>query len=318
MSDFLLLQKYVLLKIIVSYMEQLKMDLNLIKIYTKVIEFKSFSETSRRLGIPKSTLSRSVSALEKELKVQLILRTTRQFSLTHQGERFYQDCKKILNELDMALTHVMTTQQGKVGKIKLTAPLDFGEAILNPLVIEFCQHYPKIEFEISYNDEVVNIVREGFDLALRVGELKDSRLKTRKLCETSFTLVVSPSLLPQYGWFQTLDELKNCPYLHFSRIRDLKKIKFLSGQESFYIQNRPIIALDHLQSLKNMVLAGKGFALIPDFFVKAELQKDQLVSLYKNYKTASIDVSWVFPEHKENSLIVKNFRDFVTPRIVNR
>lgn len=299
-------------------MEQLGIDLNLVKIYTKVVEYKSFSETSRHLRIPKSTLSRSVTALEKELGVQLILRTTRQFSLTHQGERFYQDSKKILNEFEATLAVMMKSKEGTHGKIRLTAPLDFGEAVLNPLIIEFSQQNPLVELDLSYSDDIVNIVREGFDLALRIGEQKDSRLKTKKVCETSFVLVASPYFLQQHGQILRSEQLVNLPYIHFGRVKDAATVKFSSpGRENFSIKAKPQIVINHLQSLKAMAIAGKGYTMIPDFFVRPEIQKGQLVQLFKNYKTSAINVSWVMPEHKENSAVIKNFRDFITPRILN-
>jgi len=315
MTDFILLQKTLILEIIVPYMKQLGLDLNLIRIYVKIVEFKSFSETSRNLNIPKSTLSRSVTALEKELGLQLILRTTRQFSLTHQGERFYQDCKKILIEFDNSLSQITKNKEGTHGKIKLTAPLDFGEAVLNPLIIEFSQQYPQIEFELSYTDDIVNIVREGFDLALRIGDQKDSRLKTKKVCETSFIIVASPLFIQQNVLIQDSRDLANLIYIHFGRIKDLASIRFTAGREFFVIKNKPQIIVNHLQSLKAMVMADKGFAMLPDFFVKAELQKGQLIQLFKNHRTTAINVSWVMPEHKENSALIRNFRDFITPKI---
>jgi len=298
-------------------MEQLGLDLNLVKIFIKVVEFKSFSETSRHLKIPKSTISRSVSTLEKELGVQLILRTTRQFSLTHQGERFYQDSKKIISDFDTTVSHMLKVKEGTHGKIRLTAPLDLGVSVLNPLIIEYSQQNPLVEFDLEYTDEVVNVVREGFDLALRIGPQKDSRLKTKKIGETSFCLVASPYFLQQQGQLLNFEQLQKCPYLHFGRLPSQGTLKFSTSKESFIIKNKPQITINHLQSLKDMTLASKGFSMLPDFFVKNDLQRGTLVQLLKSYKTHSVGISWVMPEHKENSVVIRNFRDFVTPRLLS-
>lgn len=298
-------------------MEQLGLDLNLVKIYIKVIEFKSYSETSRHLSIPKSTISRAITQLEKDLGVQLILRTTRQFSLTHQGEKFYQESKKIMSDFETTLSRVLKNKEGTHGKIKLTAPLDLGVSLLTPLINEYSQHYPQVEFEVVYTDDVVNMVREGFDLALRIGPQKDSLLKTKKIGETSFCLVASPYFLQQHGSVTQAAQLASWPYLHFSRIALNKFARFSNSKDSFALKNTPIITINHLESLRDMIIASKGFGMLPDFFVKAEIQKGHLVHILKSYKTVPISISWVMPEHKENSLTIRNFRDFVTPRIFN-
>jgi len=296
-------------------MKQLGLDLNLVKVYVKVIEFKSFSATSRFLKIPKSTISRSITALEKELGVQLILRTTRQFSLTHQGEIFYQESKKIISDFELTVNHMLKIKGGNQGKIRLTAPLDFGVSVLNPLIIEYSQQNPMVEFDLVYTDEVVNIVREGFDLALRIGPHKDSRLKTKKIGETAFCLVASPYCIQQHGQVIQPQQLNHWPYLHFGLLPSIDSVKFSNNKESFTLKNKPQITINHLQSLKDMAIASKGYTLIPDFFVKNDLQKGSLVQLLKNYKSPSVMLSWLMPEHKESSMVISNFRQFVTPRL---
>lgn len=296
-------------------MEQLGLDLNLAKVYVKVIEYKSFSQAARMMRLPKSTVSRSVSQLEKDLGVPLILRTTRQFSMTHQGEKFYQDCKKLLNDFEVTVNQLLDTNKGAKGALRITAPLDLGVAVLNPLIIEFTQAFPLVEIEVDYSDEVINLVREGFDLALRIGAPKDSRLKMKKIGESSFSIIATPSLWQQYGYPQASENLLSIPFLFFSRLN--KSPKFSDGKQQFVIRNHPRVSINNLESLKNMVLASQGFSLIPDFFVKNEIQKGLLVPALKSFKTSPVPIYWAMPEHKENTQIVRNFRDFVTPKIRN-
>jgi DNA-binding transcriptional LysR family regulator len=179
-------------------MEQLGLDLNLAKIYIKVIDHRSFSEAARVMVLPKSTVSRSISQLEKNLGLPLILRTTRQFSMTHHGEQFYQDCKKLLSDFEMTISRLVKIKEGTQGTIRLTAPLDLGVAILNPLIIEYSQQNPQVKFDLHYSDDVVNLVREGFDLALRVGPLKESRLKMKKIGESFFIFVAATPMATKF------------------------------------------------------------------------------------------------------------------------
>ena len=294
-------------------MEQLGLDLNLAKIFVKVIEYKSFSQTARMLRIPKSTISRAVSQLEKDLGIQLILRTTRQFSMTHQGETFYHDCKNLLGDFEVKVNQLLESKKGAKGKVKVTAPLDLGVAVLNPLIIEFTQAFPFVEIEVDYSDEVVNLVREGFDLALRIGAPKDSRLKMKKIGESSFSIVATNEFWQKRGYPQSPDDLAEHPYIHFSRFG--RAIKFSNGKENFALKNDPRILINNLESLKSIVLASQGFSVIPDFFVKAEVQKGLLDVALKSFKAAAVPIYWAMPEHKENAAVIKNFREFISPKI---
>lgn len=294
-------------------MDQLGIDLNLAKIFVKVIEYKSFSQAARMLNIPKSTISRSVSQLEKDLGLQLILRTTRQFSMTHQGETFYHDCKHLLGDFEVKVNQLLESKKGAKGKVKVTAPLDLGVAVLNPLIIEFTQAFPLVQVEVDYSDEIINLVREGFDLALRVGHPKDSRLKMKKIGESSFSIVATPDFWQRRGYPQSPDDLKDKPYMHFSRFG--QTIKFNNGKENFSIKNSPHVLINNLESLKNITLASTGFSVIPDFFVKSEVQSGLLDVILKSYKAMSVPIYWAMPEHKENAPVIKNFREFMTAKI---
>jgi DNA-binding transcriptional LysR family regulator len=293
--------------------EQLGLDLNLAKIYVKVIEYKSFSQAARMLRMPKSTISRSVSQLEKDLGVQLILRTTRQFSMTHQGEKFYHDCRHLLGDFEVKVNQLMESKKGAQGKVRVTAPLDLGVAVLNPLIIEFTQAYPQVEIEVDYSDEVVNLVREGFDLALRIGTPKDSRLKMKKIGESGFSIVAANDFWQRRGHPQKPDDLTHLTYMHFSRLG--RAIKFSNGKEYFHIKNEPRIAINNLESLKNIILSSQGFAIIPDFFVQNEMQHGKVSVALESYKAPLVPIYWAMPEHKENALVIKNFREFITPKI---
>lgn len=300
---------------IVLNMEQLNLDLNLAKIFVKVVECKSFSEASRVLKTPKSTISRAVSQLESSLGLPLIVRTTRHFNLTQHGEKLFQDSKKLFFEFDMQLNQLLKNKKGLQGIIRLTAPLDLGVALLNPLVLEFSEQNPQIALEVDYSDEVKNIVKENFDLALRIGPQNDSQLKTKKIGESSFILVASPYFIQQHGHLQKVEDIERYPYIHFSRIQQSKVAQLLNGKEKYIIKNKPQISLNHLESIKKLIITSKGLSLLPQFFVQSELQKGTLIHLLKSYKTKAVDISWVMPSHKENSALIKNFKDFIDPRL---
>src|SRR5690606_35777795 len=164
-------------------------------IFTKVVEMGSFTKAAQSLGMPNSTVSAKVSQLETALRVTLIRRTTRKLFVTEEGKLFYDKCKRGLKEIQSAQEEVSESQSEPHGLLKLTASVDFGNAILPRVITKFKKLYPKVSLDIFLNDRVVDVVGEGFDLAIRFGQLKDSSLISKKLGGIYFAPFASPSYL---------------------------------------------------------------------------------------------------------------------------
>ncbi|MEN8108909.1 MAG: LysR substrate-binding domain-containing protein [Pseudomonadota bacterium] len=174
-------------------------DLRRMVIFYHVVDTQSFSGAARQLGIARSAVSRHISLLEKSIGVRLLNRTTRRLSLTEQGETYFQSCARIVAEAEMAMHRVRKLQDEPVGTLKVTAPSSLGNPLVTPLVSEFMQRYTTLNVELLLDDQVVDMVKEGIDVSIRVGWLDDSNFVARKLGDMPRLLCASPGYIKQQG-----------------------------------------------------------------------------------------------------------------------
>lgn len=170
-------------------------DLNKIIDFVRVVDLGNFTRAAEVMNERKAKLSRNLAILEKELGVQLVYRTTRQFKLTEIGQQFYLESKKNIESIETSLLKVQNKEEAIQGKIKITAPDDLGRLVITPLIHEFCLQYPKIDFEINYTNQFLDIVKLGIDVAFRIGKMKDSSLLFKKAGHIELILVASPKYL---------------------------------------------------------------------------------------------------------------------------
>ena len=183
------------------------MDLNEITVFIKVIELGSFSQAAKFLTMPNSTVSAKISDLEKRLGVSLLKRTTRKLFITAEGQKFFESCRTGLDQIRSATTAIMGTQGEPHGLLRITAPISLGVALLPRLIAMYKEKYPLVELDISLNDQLVNLISDGFDIAIRAGELKDSSLLTKKLGEVYFAPFASAKYLKNSGTPETPQQL---------------------------------------------------------------------------------------------------------------
>jgi DNA-binding transcriptional LysR family regulator len=171
------------------------MDLNEIYVFSKVVELQSFTKASKFLGIPKSRISRKVASLERELGIQLLYRTTRQLELTPAGKQYFQKCHRIMADIDSLNAEITSMSDDISGGICITAPEDMALRFFPQLTDEFLTLYPRIKFDFYLTGRRVDLIREPVDLALRVGKLQDSTLKSRKVGEIYNVICATPTFL---------------------------------------------------------------------------------------------------------------------------
>ncbi|CAG0911157.1 unnamed protein product, partial [Cyprideis torosa] len=176
--------------------------------FVTVVDSGTFSQAAERLDVAKSAVSRRIGSLENRLGSRLLNRTTRRLSLTESGKVFYQQARQILLDLDEAEQQVSEQQIALRGLIRVAAPLSFGYLHLAPVLSQFLQLHPGIELEASLNDRYINIVEEGYDLAIRIGELEDSNLVARRITDITLVTVASKQYLQRRGVPQTPEDLE--------------------------------------------------------------------------------------------------------------
>lgn len=279
-------------------------DLNQIRIFVKLVQAGSFTKTAEILHQPKSRVSRRLAALEKELGVQLIYRTTRQFQLTEMGRVYFERAQGLVEGLESLSSEISEATAEVSGVIKLTAPDDMGIKILPAILDDFSKQFPQVKFDVRLSQAYVDLVKESIDVAVRIGSLKDSSLRARKVGTVRDILVANPGFLERHRNWEDLGQLSTLPFLVMTT---KPKLKVLRGNEVF-ISNNPAMMVE-------LALLGRGIAWAPEFLCAEHLRSGRLVHIHKNLRGPEVPVNIVMPEQKEVSLKMKKFTEFLSKRL---
>lgn len=291
------------------------LDLNKLYVFRELALAKSFTKAAQNLKQPKSRISRSISALEKEMGVQLIYRTTRSFELTHSGQLLFSQLSPLLNELKATIERVVSDTNEIAGVIKVTAPEDVSSEILGPFCQEFLELYPKVQIKIHASNTVVDMVKEQIDLAVRIGRAKDSTLIQKKIGTVDLELVMSPELYQKY-LPRKLEDLEKIPLLAYEDFKSpLSTLKVTKGRESKILKMKPHLTSNNFFLIRRMVLRGAGFAQLPSFLVRDQIMKGELVPVFKEWKLEGMPLQLLIPQQKEVPVRIRKFIDFLTPRL---
>ncbi|MFQ3192976.1 MAG: DNA-binding transcriptional LysR family regulator [Paraglaciecola sp.] len=275
--------------------------------FVNVAETESFTKASQKLAISTAQVSRQVNALEKRLNIKLFYRTTRKVSVTEEGRVFYHHCRGVLDGLDAAERAITNLQSTPQGKIKLTAPVTYGEQQILPLINDFMQQYPDIEVTAYLSNQQLDLVDESFDLAIRLGNLSDSSLMAKKLTERANYVCASPAYLEKYGIPHSLSELNkhNCllgtrDYWHFSDAGKEKNIR-VAGK----------LRCNSGFGLVDAALKGIGIVQLPDYYIKEHLINGTLISLLDNYKAPDEGIWAIYPQNRHLSPKIRLLVDYL-------
>lgn len=275
--------------------------------FVYVAENESFTQASKKLAISTAQVSRQVSALEKRLNIKLFYRTTRKVSLTEEGRVFYQHCRNVLDGLDTAERAITNLQSKPQGKIKLTVPVTYGEQYILPLVNDFIEVYPEVSVFAFLSNQQVNLIDEGYDLAIRLGKLSDSSMMAKKLGQRKNYVCASPAYLEKHGTPHTLSELEqhSCllgtlDYWHFRESGRIKNIR-VTGKLRY---NSGI-------GLVDAALKGHGIVQLPDYYIKEHIANGTLVALLENYSEPDEGIWALYPQNRNLSPKIRLLVDYL-------
>ena len=283
--------------------------------FARVAETRSFSEAARRLRVSKSVLSRQVAALEAELGVRLFHRTTRALTPTEIGQAYYQRVSRILADIDEAEQSVGLLQGAPRGRLKVNAPMSFGYLHLAPALPDFLSACPEIEVELAMNDRTVDLIEEGFDVAVRIGRLSDSSLVARKLAPMRLVVCASPAYLAERGAPATPADLKHHDCLLYSNEPAPEEWRFTTPEGNPWaatVHGR--LCANNGDTLRIAALRGLGFVRLPTFIVGRDLQAGALVSVLADYVAQDSGLYAVYPQARHLSPKVRVFVDFLGER----
>jgi DNA-binding transcriptional LysR family regulator len=290
-------------------------DLNEIAAFVSVVRYGGFTLASHELEEPKSTLSRKVSKLEKRLGTSLLVRTTRSIRLTDAGQKYYDECSRILREMEEAEKLIVPHQQAAEGTVRISAPVEVGTYMLPMVLRDFSEEYPRIHIELDLSDRYVDLMREGFDLALRAGTLKDSSLKAKKIGVSCFGLYASGEYLNKKTIPQTPKEVEVHKCIIFSpEFREFPWVVTRKGKKEKIL---PVsqISVNSLSMAKNLALAGAGICYIPNNLVAGGLDTKDLISVLPEWSGDPKPYYIVYPPIKIQPLRTRLLIDYLAARL---
>jgi DNA-binding transcriptional LysR family regulator len=286
------------------------------QIFVGIVDAGSISGAAERLGLPKSAVSRRLAELEARLGVSLIQRTTRKQHLTDSGRAFYARSVAILADLDEAESAVSQAHGALKGSIKVALPLSFGLLHLAPLIQAFMTEHPDVRFELDFNDRQIDLMQEGFDLAIRIAALEDSSLIARRLAPIRHVLCASPDYLDKHGTPEVASDLARHACLAYSNVRDpgLWTFRGPDGQPgSVRIPVR--LASSSGEFNLRAAIAGEGLVLIPTFFCHDALRSGALVTVLDDHAWPELSAYAVYPPTRHLSTRVRTLIDFLVARL---
>jgi DNA-binding transcriptional LysR family regulator len=282
-------------------------DLNEILIFAKVVDAGSFVGASRELDVPKSTVSRKVSELEERLGARLLQRTTRKLSLTDVGRTFYQHAARVVAELEEAERAVNRMQESPRGLLRVTMPLNFGW--LAPIVSSFLRRYPEVQVELVGAERVVDLVEEGFDVAIRVGPLRDSSLIARGLGSLASYLVASPAFLRRHGTPKSPEQLERFACVVFGAGPERSRFTLTRAGKATTVSVDARLIVNDFEFLEDAARSGHGIASLPVFRCIDDIRSKKLRRVLPQWCTRSIELHAVYPSTRHLSPKVRAFLD---------
>jgi DNA-binding transcriptional LysR family regulator len=282
------------------------MDLNLIRTFAAVAQARSFSDAAKRLGLPKSSVSRSIARLEAATRVQLLRRTTRQVTLTPAGTALFDRVRLSLEGLESAMHELPETDEQPSGELRITGPGDLGGFLLAEAAVRFTARYPAVTVDAVLTNRLVDLVAEGFDLAFRISPrpLKDSSLVARKLAPVQGQLYASPQYLERRGTPRTVKDLNDHDWVLFRAAP--KKLTLNDGSE---VTPRGRVRCDDMLFSHAAIRAGGGIGFLPRWLAEADMKAGTLVPVLPRHAQMNGYVYLVHPAARHVPLKVTAFRD---------
>ncbi len=286
------------------------------RVFRRVVELESFVGAARDLGLSKAAVSKNVAGLEAHLGVRLLERTTRRMRTTEAGLAYYQRCLRILAEIEEA--DLEAAQQSRVpkGLLRVSAPMSFGLLHLAPIIAGFLERYPEIEVDLDMNDRAVNLVEEGYDIAIRGGgTFADSSLVAQRIIPVGRVLCASPRYLAARGVPAVPQDLQAHACLVYSLSSSPRNWRLIGPEQSVSIAIKGPYSVNNSIALREAALAGAGIALLPAFVIGTELEDGRLVRLLEDWQPEEQALYALFPQRRYLAPKIRCFIEYLMERL---
>lgn len=287
--------------------------------FATVVDQGGFTDAARKMGISKSAVSKHVSALEARLGARLLNRTTRRVSPTEIGLAYYDRARRVLNDAGEADALVTSMQSAPSGLLRISVATDFGVNHLSPILSDFLSEFPDITVNMVLNNRYVELISEGFDMAIRVGEQEDSSLRARRLCDTTQRMIASPGYLARYGRPQRIEDLNDHKLLHYSAQANGSVWKVTSPTgEKRQVRSNGWLTVNDGQSLLNAAISGLGIALLPSFLYSDALRQGLVEDVMPSLPGEVMGIYAVYPPGRFTQPKVRAFIDFLVRNYMDK
>jgi len=265
--------------------------------FAETAKHGGFAAAAREMGTAPSTLAKAVARLEATLGVKLFHRTTRQVRLTPDGERLYQRCQRVLAEVEDLQAEASGTRASVSGMLRIDAPAFYGKRFVLPLLAGLRQRHPQLQIDLRLSDTYVDLVREGVDLALRIGQLRDSTLVARRVDKQQLVLCASPAYLRARGTPRRIEDLVNHDVVVFRLPTSGRDRPWQLRQRGKAVERVPRaqVRIDDGEGLVEALKLGMGLCQLPDMMVQAELERGELVELLASCRPEPMPIHIVYP-----------------------
>lgn len=272
----------------------------------------SISKAAEKLGTAKSAMSRRLSDLEARLGVQLIIRTTRQLSLTDEGATYLERAEQALDTFADAENAVRNEKDQLSGTLRIAAPVSYGLSKLRPVFTAFMLDHPNVDIHVDFSDRNVDLVQDGFDMAVRIGKLEDSSLIARRVTSVQHRVVASPSFWKKHGVPESPADLETLPFLRYSNGRRRDKVEYSTAEGvKGTINPHQRANASNGDFLAQLAVAGIGFMIEPEFIVDEHLASGELEEVLSNHTWLALDLFIVFPANRRITKRTRVFADRV-------
>ena len=282
--------------------------------FVRIVEAGSITKAAEQLNIAKSAVSRRLKEMESRLGSQLISRTTRQSKLTQAGEQYYQQVTNVLSAVDALNEEVSDAPTRIGGTLKMTAPLSFGIMHLTDVIDEYANQHPNLKFELDFSDRHVDLIEEGYELAIRIRELRDSSYQAKRLALIRCVMCASPAYLEKHGTPQTLEDLRDHEFLQYS-LGQTSHLELLDakGGKHYHTMHAKIKATNG-EFLTDLAVKGHGISAMPTFLAYKKLARGELVPVLPQYQLPTLNAYAVYPKNRFLSQRCRHLIDFIAAR----
>ena len=287
-----------------------------LEIFVEVVDQGSFTHAADRLGVSKSFVSKQISALEDHLGVRLLNRTTRKIATTDAGLAFYERARRILDDIDEAERAVMQLNTAPRGTLKISAPMTFGLQYLTPIATQFMCENDELTIDVDFSDRQVDVIDEGFDLAIRIGNLADSSFIAKKIADIRLVVCASPEYLERFGRPQKPADLASHKCMHYAYQASPNTWRFESEEgEVVHVAVEGRFRANNGVALQEAARRGLGICILPDFIANEDLKRGTLVEVLSEWMPENRAIWALYPHNRHLSAKVRLFIDYLADQL---